>query len=142
MPQAAPAPVSAESAAGAEIVERTNAERARRGLGALARNASLMRAAQIQAGQMAAQRKMAHDLPGAEYPSLSSRLGAVGYKMRASGENVAEGHPTATAVVAGWMTSPPHRENIISTRFTEMGAAVATGSNGRRYYVQVFARPR
>lgn len=138
-PQATPAP---PSAGGAEIVARTNAERTKRGLAALAQNANLMRAAQIHATQMAGQRTMAHDLPGADYPTLSARLGAVGYRMRASAENVAEGHPTAAAVVGAWMTSPGHRDNIVSPHFTEMGAAFADGSNGRRYYVQVFARPR
>ena len=56
--------------------------------------------------------------------------------------NVAEGYPSPKAVVAGWMTSPGHRENIVSTTFTEMGAAVATARNGRTFYAQVFGRPR
>jgi uncharacterized protein YkwD len=138
-PTSSPAPTTAF---GDEVIARTNAERLKRGLPELARNASLVRAAQIQATQMASMRKMAHDLPGAEYPSMSSRLAAVGYKMAASGENVAEGHPTPTAVVAGWLTSQAHRDNMLSTRFTEMGAAVATATNGRTYWVQVFGRPR
>jgi uncharacterized protein YkwD len=133
---------ASSTAAGDEVIARTNAERLKRGLPELARNASLVRAAQIQATQMASLRKMAHDLPGAEYPSMSSRLAAVGYKMAASGENVADGHPTPTAVVAGWMTSQAHRDNMLSTRFTEMGAAVAMADNGRPYWVQVFGRPR
>ena len=128
--------------AGEEIVVRTNAERKQLGLTALARNAALMTAAQLQANQMAALNRMAHELPGAAYPSLGSRLDAVGYRMRASGENVAEGYPSAAAVVAGWMTSPGHRDNIVSTRFSEMGAGVAIAKNGRKFYAQVFASPR
>jgi uncharacterized protein YkwD len=134
--------VSAPNAVGEEIVVRTNTERKTLGLAVLGRNAALMNAAQIQANQMAALSKMAHELPGAAYPTLDSRLDAVGYRMRATGENVAEGYPTAAAVVAGWMTSPGHRANIVSTHFTEMGGGVATGKNGRRYYAQVFASPR
>jgi uncharacterized protein YkwD len=130
------------NASGEEIVVRTNAERQALGLPALARNAALMSAAQLQADQMAALNTMAHDLPGAAYPSPSSRLDAVGYRMSASGENVAEGYPTPAAVVAGWMTSPGHRANIISTQFTEMGAGFATAKNGRKFYAQVFAHPR
>ena len=128
--------------AGEEIVVRTNGERKRMGLPELARNAALMNAAQLQANQMAVLNRMAHDLPGATYPSLGSRLDAVGYRMRASGENVAEGYPSAAAVVAGWMTSPGHRDNITSTRFTQMGAGVAAARNGRKFYAQVFASPR
>ena len=134
--------VSAPSAQGDEIVIRTNAERKALGLPQLARNAALMNAAQLQADQMAALTRMAHELPGAAYPNLDSRLDAVGYRTRASGENVAEGYPTAAAVVAGWMTSPGHRSNIVSTHYTEMGGGVATGKNGRRYYAQVFGAPR
>lgn len=121
---------------------RTNAQRVALGLPPLAREAALMRAAQLQAVQMAALNTMAHDLPHAAYPSLDSRLAAVGYRMRASGENVAEGYPSATAVLAGWMTSPAHRANIVSTHFTQMGAGVATASNGHRFHAQVFGSPR
>jgi uncharacterized protein YkwD len=143
--RAAPAPARVEAksnAAGEEIVARTNGERQKLGLPALTRNAALMSAAQLQANQMAALNKMAHDLPGATFPSPDDRLDAVGYRMSASGENVAEGYPSPTAVVAGWMTSPGHRENIVSTKFTEMGAGVATAKNGRKFYAQVFGHPR
>ncbi|MEP6990431.1 MAG: CAP domain-containing protein [bacterium] len=121
---------------------RTNRERVSLGIEPLGRSAPLMRAAKLQASQMARLAKMAHELPGAAYPTLDSRLAAAGYRMRASGENVAEGYPSAAAVVAGWMTSPGHRANIVSTHFTEMGAALATAKNGRRFYVQVFGAPQ
>ena len=143
-----PAPPSSQPAGGAvnavaeEIVVRTNDERRALRIPALTRSQSLMRAAQLQANQMAAFTKMAHELPGAAYPSLGSRLAAVAYQMSAAGENIAEGQPSALSVVTGWMTSPGHRANMLDTRFTEMGAGVATASNGRRFYAQVFARPR
>jgi len=133
---------TAPNAYGEEIVVRTNGERQKLGLPALARNAALMSAAQLQADQMAARNTMAHDLPGTAYPSPGSRLDAVGYRMSASGENVAEGYPTPTAVVAGWMTSTGHRANIVSTKFSEMGAGMATAKNGRKFYAQVFGHPR
>src|SRR5512140_1961308 len=104
---------TATNSVGEEIVVRTNAERAKLGLPTLARNAQLMNAAQLQANQMAAVNRMAHELPGTSYPSPASRLDAVGYKIGASGENIAEGYPSAAAVVAGWMTSPGHRDNIV-----------------------------
>lgn len=121
---------------------RTGDERRKLGLAALARNEALMRAAQMHANQMAAARTMAHEIPGAQWPTLASRLSAVGYRMRASGENIAEGQPSPTAVVAGWMTSPGHRANIVSQNYTEMGAGMATSSTGRRFWVQVFGTPR
>ena len=134
---AAPALVQAE-----DLVTRTNAQRVTLRLSPLMRESALMRAAQLQADQMAALNTMAHDLPRARYPTLDSRLEAVGYRMQASGENVAEGYPSAAAVLAGWMTSPGHRANIVSTAFTQMGAGMATASNGRRFHAQVFGTPR
>lgn len=125
-----------------EIVSRTNSERSKLRLPALARNAALMRAAQLHAEQMADVNRLAHELPGARYPTMDARIAAAGYRRSAAGENVADGYPSAAAVVAGWMTSPGHRENIVDKQFTEMGAGVAAAKSGRRYYVQVFARPR
>jgi uncharacterized protein YkwD len=62
--------------------------------------------------------------------------------MRASGENVAEGYTSGAALVAGWMTSPAHRANILSARYTETGVGTARAKNGRTYHAQVFALPR
>lgn len=121
---------------------RTNAERQKLGLPVLARSKMLMRAAQVQADQMAAALTMAHALPRSRYPTMDDRLRAVGYSTRASAENIAEGYSTASSVVAGWMLSSGHRANIVSTHYSEMGAGVTTGKNGRRFWAQVFGAPR
>ena len=136
------APIATADSASETVVIHTNMERKKLGLDVLARSAQLMRAAQLQADQMAASLTMAHDLPRARYPTTDDRFRAVGYRFRASGENVAEGFPSAASVVAGWMTSPGHRANITSTHFTEMGAGVAAGKNGRRFWAEVFGAPR
>lgn len=134
--------ISAADTASETVVVRTNMERRKLRLPDLARSNLLMRAAQLQADQMAALLTMSHELPRARYRTMTDRLDAVGYHYRAAGENVAEGHPSAGAVVAGWMTSPGHRANIVSAQYTEMGAGVATGKNGRRFWTQVFGAPR
>ena len=140
----APSPASVRAAASIvdSIFLLTNRERVRANLTPLKRNAELMRAAQLQADQMALARKLAHDIPGARYPTLASRLHLVGYTMRASGENVAEGYTSGAALVAGWMTSPPHRANILSVKYTETGIGTARAKNGRTYHAQVFGLPR
>jgi uncharacterized protein YkwD len=120
----------------------TNRERARASLTPLRRNADLTRAAQLQAEQMAAAGKLAHEVPGSRYPTLASRLRLIGYQYRAVGENVAEGYTSGAALMAGWMTSAPHRANILSARYTETGVGMARSKNGRTYHAQVFARPR
>lgn len=120
----------------------TNRERARASLTPVRRNAELARAAQLQAEQMAAAGKLAHEIPGSRFPTLVSRLKVVGYQYRAVGENVAEGYTSGAALMAGWMTSAPHRANILSARFTETGVGMARSKTGRTYTAQVFARPR
>ena len=120
----------------------TNRERARASLTPLRRNADLARVAQLQAEQMAAAGKLAHELPGSRYPTLASRMKLIGYTYRSVGENVAEGYTSGAALMAGWMTSAPHRANILSARYTETGAGMARSKSGRTYTAQVFARPR
>ena len=120
----------------------TNRERARASLTPLRRNSELARAAQLQAEQMAAAGKLGHEVPGSRYTTLASRLRLVGYQYRAVGENVAEGYTSGAALMAGWMTSAPHRANILSARFTETGVGMARSKSGRTYHAQVFARPR
>ena len=144
---AAPAPRPAPPARSlATIVDTvfllTNRERARASLTPLRRNPELARAAQVHAEQMAARGRLAHDLPGTRYPTLAARLKLVGYEYRAVGENVAEGFTSGAALMAGWMTSAPHRANVLSARYTETGVGMARSRSGRTYHAQVFARPR
>ena len=120
----------------------TNRERVRASLTPLRRNADLARVAQLQAEQMAAAGKLAHEVPGSRYPTLASRMRLIGYQYRAVGENVAEGYTSGAALMAGWMTSPAHRANILSARYTETGVGMARARSGRTYTAQVFARPR
>lgn len=120
----------------------TNRERVRASLTPLRRNADLSRVAQLQAEQMAAAGKLAHDVPGSRYPTLASRMKLIGYQYRSVGENVAEGYTSGAALMAGWMTSTAHRANILSVRYTETGVGMARAKSGRTYTAQVFGRPR
>ncbi len=124
-----------------EMFRRTNARRRTEGMAALARSELLTRAAQLQAEQMASTGRMDHELRGTRYPTLMTRLEAVSYEVRAAGENIAEGYRDASSVVDGWMSSPGHRANILSSSYSEVGTAVAVSLAGRAYYAQVFGLP-
>ena len=65
------------------------------------------------------------------------RLLAEGYDWYAYGENIAEGYTTEDEVIAAWLNSEGHCENIMSPEFEEMGVGVSG-----RYWTQVFASPR
>jgi uncharacterized protein YkwD len=126
----------------ADLLDLTNDERSRAGLPQLRPNDRLIRAAQIQAEQVAAAGRLDHTVAGAQYPTLDDRLEAAGYAWRNAGENLAFGQRNATDAMATWMNSPGHRANILSPDFTELGAGYIVDRNGRPYYVQVFGRPR
>jgi uncharacterized protein YkwD len=142
--EAAPTEAAARSATGAaaEIASLTNSERRQAGLTPFTLSPLLMQAAQLHADQMASTGQMAHVLPGARYPEPADRLAAVGYRWQAYAENVAYGQGSPAAAVSSWMGSSGHRANILNPGLRELGTAVAHGSDGRPYYVQVFGNPR
>lgn len=51
------------------------------------------------------------------------RITRVGYNWKAFGENIAAGYRSEKEVVDGWLSSPGHCKNIMSTNFKEMGVA-------------------
>jgi uncharacterized protein YkwD len=124
------------------LVRLTNDERAAAGISALQTSSQLMQAAQLQAGQMAAARQLAHTLPNATYPTIEDRLNAAGYQWQSYAENIATGYSSTAQVMSGWMQSPGHRANILNADFTQIGTGYALDSSGQPYYVQVFGRPR
>jgi uncharacterized protein YkwD len=139
-PQPAYPVTGAFGATESRIFDFVNAERRRRGLVVLVYQPQLDRMAKIQAAQMATFQKMAHELPGAELPTLADRARRVGYSYGRIAENVALGYPSAEAVVEGWMSSKGHRENILARDVVETGIAVARSKTGGLYYCQVFGR--
>lgn len=121
-----------------EILHLINVERLRNRLDTLVWNPRLDKAAKIQAVEMASERKMAHDLPGAPHPTLKDRVQFSGYRYSHIAENIAYGYPTATYAVGAWMNSPGHRANILDHELVETGVGVARAKTGELYFCQVF----
>ena len=124
------------------MFDATNRERAAAGLSRLTVDARLVRAAQLQARQMATFGVMGHEVPRAEYPTFVSRLAYARYDYSDAAENVAKNYGTGTSVITGWMNSPHHRANMLAAEFTQVGTGFATDGGGDRYYAEVFGRPR
>lgn len=57
----------------------------------------------------------------------------------ATGENVAFGELSAKEVVDIWISSPPHRKNLLGN-FTMVGIGIAQNSDGVLFFTQLFAR--
>lgn len=64
------------------------------------------------------------------------------YPYTALGENIAAGYSTANSVMQGWMTSPGHCNNIMSSSFKELGVGYAYNSLSTydHYWTQDFGR--
>jgi uncharacterized protein YkwD len=110
----------------------TNQVRASYGLPAFGRDVRLDASALLHSQDMASRHFFAHVTPDGLTPS--DRAAAQGYTTGA-GENIAEGYPTATAVVLAWMASAGHCRNILgSARDIGIGAF----GTGPSYYTQSF----
>ncbi|MCR8915499.1 CAP domain-containing protein [Marinobacter panjinensis] len=105
-------------------------------------NCKLADAAHAHSEDMIEQEFFSHTSP--EGVQTGRRVNDRGYSWSAVGENIASGQNSVDRVVEGWLSSPGHCANIMSTEFTEMGAArvEAPGSPYSPFWTQVFARPR
>jgi stress response protein SCP2 len=123
-----------------EVVDRTNAERARHGLRTLAVDQRLAAAAQAHSADMVRRGFFAHESPDGR--QVWDRAVAAGYAYRKVAENIAAGQRTAEEVVRGWMGSPGHRANILDGDLTQIGVGRADGGSYGVYWTQVFGTPR
>ncbi|OIK25167.1 CAP domain-containing protein [Streptomyces malaysiense] len=136
-PTAATASTGAASGVAAQIVQLVNAERAKAGCRPLTLDAKLTEAAQAHSADMAAHQNMSHT--GSDGSDPGTRITQAGYTWSAYGENVAYGYSTAAEVMAGWMSSPGHRANILNCGYQEIGVGLAQPGS---YWTQDFGTPR
>lgn len=116
---------------GAEVIlAAMNRERTARGLRPLRLNQKLSLAARDRIGDMFGKRYFAHVAPDGLQPFTWALQR--GYRYRLIGENLAVGY-RGRSVVDGWMSSRPHRENILQRGFDEVGIAIADGAPQRGY---------
>jgi uncharacterized protein YkwD len=107
----------------------------------LAWNCLLENAATGHSASMAQNDFFSHT--GLDGSSPGDRITAAGYVWRTYGENIAAGYGDAQAAMAGWLSSAGHCANLMSARFTEMGAGMASDSASAYglYWTQDFASP-
>jgi len=108
------------------IIELTNQKRASLGLSPLKANSFLSEAARRKAGDMFAFNYWAHTSPSGRDPW--SFFKEVGYRYVYAGENLARDFRDPESVVEAWMSSPSHRENLVNSKYQEIGVAVVDGS--------------
>ncbi len=121
-----------------ELVQLTNAERVKAGLGELQVDARLTEAARAHARVMAEHREIAHHFDGEA--DLSERAGKTGLRFDAVAENVSVTTYTEVAPSAhrGFMSSPGHRANILGAKYNAVGIGVVE-FRGAFYVTEDFA---
>lgn len=113
-----------------DLLTFTNQKRAEQGLSPLTLNNQLSAAAGAKAADMFSKNYWAHNSPDGTTPWVFFQN--VGYNYLYAGENLAKDFNDSDAVVAAWMTSPSHRENMLSGKYEEVGFAVVNGTlNGQ-----------
>lgn len=109
----------------------------------LSLDSALSRAALDHSRDMASHNEFEHR--GHDGSTPAARVEQAGYgEHRIVGENIAAGAMTAAEVTEGWLNSPPHCENIMDGRFTQVGIAYAENlkSASAVFWTQDFASHR
>jgi uncharacterized protein YkwD len=125
-----PAQTTASQAADA-ITCLVNAERTKRGMRAVTRDADLGQAARRHSGDMVRRGYFSH--VGSGGTTLGDRLRAAGYGRNSgwrAGEALGWGTgsmSTPNAVVDEWLGSSPHRHILLDPGYRELGVGVAAG---------------
>lgn len=110
-----------------QVLDLTNAERAKEGLKPLAIDMPLMNSAEEKSADMAKNGYFDHNSPTLGSPFDQMKANGISY--RSAGENIAKGQQTPQEVVKAWMESPGHRANIMKPEFTHIGIGYVENGN-------------
>ena len=106
-----------------------NQQRASAGLSTLTWSDPLAVAAMVRASELP--QLFSHTRPdGSDWWTVNSDI--------MYGENLAQYYYTADDVVAAWVASPTHNENLMEPSFRTMGIAVYESPEGKWYWAQEF----
>jgi len=125
------------------VVKLTNNERTQNGLAELKENTSLTQAAFAKIDDMFEKGYWDHRGPGGE--TAWDFITEEGYVYQLAGENLARGFSSSQDAVNAWMESETHRQNILNSRFKEIGVATKSGTlgnNATTLIVQLFGEPK
>jgi uncharacterized protein YkwD len=120
------------------VTALVNKERAGKCTNSLRTDERLRKAARDHSADMAKKDYFSH--VSRDGSSFVDRIARAGYpKSSAASENIALGYSSAKAVVAGWMNSEGHRNNIMNCSSKAVGVGLAYRGD-KPYWTQDFGR--
>ncbi|HWS49296.1 MAG TPA: CAP domain-containing protein [Candidatus Methanoperedens sp.] len=125
-----------------KVLSQTNLQRQNAGLPALQYSQTLSQSATAKAQDMFANNYWSHNSPQGKTPWDFFK--SAGYQYTVAGENLAKDFYDTDGLIKAWMNSPTHKDNIINSKYQEIGIAVVNGVlNGIKttLVVQHFATP-
>jgi uncharacterized protein YkwD len=125
------------------ILKLVNDERVRAGQAPLQFSPLLMSAARAHSIDMAERRYFGHDSPAGDTPADRVRMMGINYEELAESlyrDDSSDVETLPNRVVKGWLASPSHRANLLSTRFRIAAVGIARSDDGKIYVTQDFIR--
>jgi len=118
-----------------EVFRLTNIERDGVGLPHFTTSSIHNQAATVRANEII--RHFSHDRPDGRRPFTVYTEHGITYSW--AGENIAAGQRSPAQVIREWMDSPGHKANIVKPEHGRLGVGVVMNSEGRLFWVQLFA---
>jgi uncharacterized YkwD family protein len=119
-----------------QVIDLTNKERKKNGLGALKADGELSNVAEMKSEDMKDKNYFSHTSP--TYGSPFEMMQNFGVDYSSAAENIAVGQESPQSVVNAWMNSPGHRKNILNGQLTHIGVGIAKDGSQGIYWTQMF----
>lgn len=113
-----------------KVFAHTNLERQKFNLPSLSFNKKLSESAKLKAEDMFKKDYWAHTSPPPYNQDPWSFFRQADYQYTIAGENLAKDFYDTSSMMSAWMHSPTHKENIVNTKYKEIGIAVVDGILG------------
>jgi uncharacterized protein YkwD len=110
-----------------ELLDSTNEVRIQNNEKPLQIDSKLTKAAQSKADDMTTKDYWSHNTPSGQEPWVF--ISKYNYIYKKAGENLAYGFSDPREVLAGWLNSPSHRENVLDKSFQDVGFGFANSTN-------------
>ncbi|ARK25328.1 hypothetical protein SporoP37_12115 [Sporosarcina sp. P37] len=133
-----PKPEPEQPSLAAQAIIAVNAKRKDANISGLQADPALNRMASMRAEDMAKLGELSHTTP--TYGTVQEMFDTFEYKWISFGENIGAGFDDALEITNAWLGSPSHKENLLSSKFTHMGAGTAPDKDGKIYWVTLYSK--